>query len=120
MNHVPSIQFNLFSVRRQLEQRGCDKVAIHFDVPGCGTALCETEATRVKLNRSNNLYQLKLKIVEGAIAFPANADVWLKDDTMRLWHKRLGHSGRNASESALREGAKQFGIWRKYSQWIAL
>ncbi|EGZ22589.1 hypothetical protein PHYSODRAFT_299789 [Phytophthora sojae] len=51
---VPSIQFNLFSVRMQVAMRGADYLAVHFDHPAFATAIDENNgiARQAKKNRA--------------------------------------------------------------------
>jgi hypothetical protein len=109
--HVPQLQFNLFSVRQQVNEQGDNHVAVHIDTPKYMTVLCQRGKARAITDGISKLYKLRLHTVrarapkETCIAATESARV-----DMRIWHRRSCHPGKNVFEAALRLAMKQLGL----------
>lgn len=110
--YVPSIQFNLFSVRMQVAMRGADYIAVHFDHPAFATVIDENGGiAHANLAPESKLYTMRLESIQAewptVICAAAIAD---EKSDMRLWHKRLGHPGRNSFDVVMRGSMEQLGV----------
>jgi len=54
----------------------------------------------LKADRRNNLYYLKGSTVTGQVATSTSSD----EDSTRLWHMRLGHTGEKSLQTLARQG----------------
>ena len=84
--HVPKLHANLLSVGK-LIARG---LKVHFNKSGC--IVCTQEGQMLAMaSLEANLYQMELKVVKGAEVSTLAHTSAKEDNTLELWHKRLGH-----------------------------
>ena len=84
--HVPKLHANLLSVGK-LIARG---LKVHFNKSGC--IVCTQEGQMLAMaSLEANLYQMELKVVKGAEMSTLAHTSAKEDNTLELWHKRLGH-----------------------------
>ena len=80
----PSLIKNLISIRQFTSDNNC---SVEFDPSGCSVKDLLSRKVIVRCNNSGPLYPLHL---------PAAAHSMLATSTASLWHRRLGHPGRDA------------------------
>ena len=94
MRYVPQLKRNLISVGA-LESLGL-VVSIKEGV----LRMTKGSMVVLKADRQNNLYYLKGSTVIGQVA----ASTSLDEDSTRLWHMRLGHTGEKSLQTLARQG----------------
>ena len=80
----PPLIKNLISIRQFTSDNNC---SVEFDPSGCSVKELLSRKVIVRCNSSGPLYPLHL---------PAAAHSLVATSTASLWHRRLGHSGRDA------------------------
>ena len=94
VRYVPQLKRNLISVGA-LESLGLG-VSIKEGV----LKMTKGSMVVLKADRRNNLYYLKGSTVTGQVA----ASTSQKEDSIRLWHMRLGHAGEKAMQTLVKKG----------------